>query len=151
MKRLVALFRRKADETGQALVEAAFFFIILAMLVGGLVEFGWAYFHYLALQSAAGEGAAYGMMFSTWHDSSDEPDPNNVVYRVQHESQSGLIDWSNTNVLVEAPFVTAGNPITVTVTYTHTLLTPLLTPLVPDGTIVLEARAVQRILSAPPP
>lgn len=147
------------SETGQALVEAALVFIVVLLMLGGLVEFGWAYFHYLALHDAAGEGAAYGSMFSTWHygdadaDPSDpnyNPDPNNVAYRVRNESETDLLDWSAAAVDVEAPFTTPGNQITVTVIYDHQLITPFLTGFTDDGSITLRARAVQTILSPPP-
>jgi Flp pilus assembly protein TadG len=151
MPQLKRFLSRKESESGQALAEAALVFIIVILLLAGLVEFGWAYFHYLALQDAAGEGAAYGIMFSGWHDSTDNPDPNNITYRVQNESQSGILDWSTTDVQVDAPFLSAGNKITVTVNYTHTLITPLLTFFVDDGQIPLRGRAVQTILSPPPP
>ena len=164
MSRLSKIRKRNDSEAGQALVESAFVFIIVLLLLGGLVEFGWAYFHYLAMQDAAGEGAAYGIMFSTWHygdnpsdpvDPTDpnapyNPDPNNIAYRVRHESQTAILDWSSTGVDVEAPFTTPGNQITVTVTYDHQLITPFLTGFSNGGTIRLRARAVQTILAPPP-
>jgi Flp pilus assembly protein TadG len=85
--------------------------ILVLLLLGGLVEFGWAYFRYLAMQDAAGEGAAYGMMYSTWHQSADSnapyynDDPNNIVYRVRNESTSPILDWSAATVDVELPAV----------------------------------------------
>ncbi len=156
MQQLKRFLPQKNGESGQALAEAALVFIIVILLLAGLVEFGWAYFHYLALQDAAGEGASYGIMFSTWQQGDDpagayyHPDPNNITYRAQNESKGGIIDWSTTTVTVEAPFVTPGNFITVTVSYEHEVITPLLSTWVSDGTITLNARAVQRILSPPP-
>jgi hypothetical protein len=89
-------------------------------------------------------------LFPEWQDSSDNPDPNNIAYRVRHESQSDLLNWSSVNVTVEAPFTTPGNPITVTASYDHTLITPLLSELLPSGSITLRATAVQTILSPSP-
>jgi hypothetical protein len=161
MKQFLTLSPRKANESGQALVESALVFIVVLLLLAGLVEFGWAFFHYLALQDAAGEGAAYGTLFSTWHYDPGDPrcvsdpafcneDPNNITYRVRNESQSEIIDWGSSDVDIQALFFTPGNYITVTAIYTHTLITPLLTTWVPDGTITLRATAVQRILAPPP-
>ena len=154
-KRLQKLLRSEVvndGESGQALVEAGLVFILILLLLGGLVEFGWAYFHYLALQDAAGEGAAYGTMFPTWHYATDNANPNNVEYRVRNESQTQILDWTSptTTVAINAPFTTPGNQITVTVTYDYELITPLLAGLVSDGTINLRATAVQTILSPPP-
>ncbi len=103
---------KSESERGQALVEAGLVFILVLLMLGGLVEFGWAYFHYLALQDAAGEGAAYGSMFPNRHQGDDDtapyysPDPNNIAYRVRNESQTEILDWSATGVNVEAPFTT---------------------------------------------
>lgn len=149
---------RWGDEAGQALVETAFVFIFVLLLLGGLIEFGWAYFHYIALQNAAGEGAAYGMMYSTWHQGNDsslpnyQANPNNIEFRVRSESETDIIDWSapTTRVFVEAPFVTPGNPITVTISFEHQLITPLLTTFMEEDTIEMRATAVQTILSPPP-
>jgi hypothetical protein len=118
--------------------------------MAGLVEFGWAYFRYLAMQNAAAEGAAYGTMFPSWHDSSDNPDPDNVEYRVRHESNSPLLEWNDTTKMqvdVDALFTTPGNHITVTVTYDHNFITPLTTWLPGGGNMTLRATAVQAILA----
>lgn len=140
----------RTGQAGQALAEGALVFLILLLLVAGLVEFGWAYFRYLAMQNAAAEGAAYGVMFPTWHDDTDNPNPNNIAYRVRHESNSPLLDWTDLQVDVTNVFTTPGNLITVTVSYEHELITPLLNSFVGDGTMTLETRAVQSILAPPP-
>lgn len=158
MKQFWQQLDKRRTESGQAIAEAGIVFILVLMLIGGLIEFGWAYFHYLALQDAAGEGAAYGIMYSTWWHGDDtdpdtdhySPDPNNITYRVQNESRGGIIDWSTVTVTVDAPHTTPGNHITVTARYEHELVTPLLSPLIPDGSITLRATAVQRILAPPP-
>jgi Flp pilus assembly protein TadG len=162
MSRFFAQLRRKDNreakhQSGQALAETALVLIIVVLLLGGLVEFGWAYFRYLALQGAAGEGAAYAMMFPRrWFSDADKPssdwddcvspDPDNIVYRVQNESQSDILDWSATDVEVDSVFTTPGNPITVTVSFEHDLITPLVSDWVSGGTITLRASAVQNVV-----
>jgi hypothetical protein len=116
------------SQSGQALAEATIVLILVLLLLGGLVEFGWA-----------------------WQRPEDSPDPNNIVYRVQNESTSPILDWSSTTVDIDAPFTTPGNLITVTVSFEHQLITPLLSQFVSDGTITLRATAVQTILAPPPP
>ncbi len=148
----------QSNETGQALAETAIVFLVVVLLLGGLVEFGWAYFRYLALQNAAGEGAAYGMMFSTYWQGDDPGgtnyncDPNNIAYRVRNESNSSLLDWQSTDVNVNTVFETPspGQSITVTVSYDHQLVTPLISNFFPDGNITLRARAVQTVLGPAP-
>jgi Flp pilus assembly protein TadG len=161
MRQAANTSERTETESGQALAEATIVLVLVLLLLGGLVEFGWAYFRYLSMQNAAGEGAAYGMMYSTWHQGADPTapyynvDPNNIVYRVRNESTSPILDWSAATVDVELPAISPnpenpGNPVVVTVTFEHRLITPILSQLVSDGTITLRARAVQTILAPPP-
>ena len=102
-------------ELGQSLVEMAVMMVVLLLIMGGVLDLGRMYFTYLALQNAAGEGAAYGAINPQWVDSSDNADPNNITYRVQSESTGNLIDWSTTTVAVNVPNIAGGEPITVTV------------------------------------
>jgi hypothetical protein len=50
-------------------------------------------------------------------------------------------------VTVDAPFLTPGNHITVTVTYDYDPITPLLTPFLSGDSMTLSATAVQQIVS----
>lgn len=159
MKRFRKSLPSAHTESGQALAETAIVVIVVLLLLGGLIEFGWAYFRYLALQNAAGEGAAYGMMFPTyWHsDPTDKVnfncDPNNIVYRVQHESESDILDWQSTDVQVTSVISQPlpGESITVTVAFEHQFVTPLISNFASDGTITLRARAVQNVIAPPSP
>ncbi len=68
---LKQLFRRGPDgrkSRGQSLVELALFLPILLMLLGGLIEFGFALNRYINVVEAAREGARFG--------SDGEPDPD---------------------------------------------------------------------------
>ena len=47
-------------ERGQSLVEMAMSLVILLLLVGGVVDFGRAFFTFMALRDAVQEGALYG-------------------------------------------------------------------------------------------
>jgi Flp pilus assembly protein TadG len=114
-----------SSQRGQSLVEMAVMMVVLLLIMGGVLDFGRMYFTYLALQNAAGEGAAYGAINPEWETSADNADPNNVEYRVQTESTGNLIDWSLTDVNVEVPLIAGGAPITVSVTYTYTVITPM--------------------------
>lgn len=150
--------RHTHPEEGQALVESAIVVVIVLLLLGGLVEFGWAYFRYLALQDAAGEGAAYGIMFPTYWQGDDSGglnyncDPNNITYRVKNESQSGILDWQSVDVQVTSVFTTPspGQAITVTASFDHQLITPLLSEMLSGGGITLRASAVQTVLAPAP-
>lgn len=60
-------------EQGQSLVELALSLVLLLTLLAGLVDFGRAFFTYVALRDAAQEGAAYASVInpSALEDSND--------------------------------------------------------------------------------
>jgi len=133
-------------ESGQSLVEAAVAMVVLLLIFMGVLDLGRAYFTYLALQNAAGEGAAYGAVHPSWHDPADNLDPNNVEYRAQHESPSGLVNWSTAVVTVSAPNPTPGNTIDVTVSFEYPIITPVISAFAGGDTITLRATSRQIIL-----
>jgi len=157
-KRLIA----PVKESGQSLVELAVVLGLLVFILVAVVDLGRAYFIFLALQDAAAEGAAYGAIHPSWHGQPDLPetncnyveaplshdDPNNITYRVQNESPSGMISWTDACVSVEAIFPTPGNTISVTVVYDYQVITPLIGIFVGDDTIPVRAQAAQTILSS---
>ena len=144
-------------EKGQSLVEMAIMMVVLLTILSGVVDLGRVYFTYLALQHAAGEGATYGSMFPTRHyprpcdggrfcpESAD--DPNNVVYRVQHENPSRLVEWAGITVTVslEDESTLAGDSITVVVEYEYEVMTPVVEAIA-GPTITLRATAVNTIV-----
>jgi Flp pilus assembly protein TadG len=134
----------QGDQRGQSLVEMALMMVVLLLIMAGVLDFGRMYFTYLALQNAAGEGASYGAINPGWVDDSDNADPNNITYRVQHESTGNLIDWSNTTVVVDVPSNQGGQPITVTVSYEFEIITPVMQVITGD-TVTLTARDIQLI------
>lgn len=158
--------RQKDGQSGQSLVEMAIMLVVLITLLAGVLDLGRAYYVYLSLQDAAGEGATYGSIFPDRlgpHDpavpSDEDPcqenlenecdNPNNVVYRVQNEAPAGgLVDWSNTNVTATVPDPgnpEAGDPITVVVTYEYEVITPVIEVFTGD-TMTLRATAVNTIV-----
>jgi hypothetical protein len=147
MEKWIAIFAKESEE-GQSLVELAVVSVLLIFILVAVVDLGRAYFIFLALQDAAGEGAAYGTIHPTWCQEDDNPSPNNIAYRVRHESPSGMISWDDTTVLVTAPFPTPGNTISVTVIYNYPLITPFMGALAGGGTLPVRAQAVQTILAS---
>lgn len=138
---------------GQALVEMAISFIILILILSGVVDLGRAFFTYVALQNAAGEGAYYGSAFPFNVTSADEDDPNNIEYRTLNEVPEGLsqvIGWDpdETVVTVTAPNPgrNPGTPITVVVEAPFEFIGPL-TALIGWSEITLRADATQTILN----
>lgn len=142
--------KKRKGEQGQALVESAIMFVVLLLILMGLVDFGRAYFTFIALQNAAAEGATFGMFHPTWEtDTSSIPEsnnPENIEYRVRQESEYGLVDWSTITVTVNSVFPTPGNLITVTVAYDFELITPISQAIARDDKITLRASAIQTII-----
>ena len=147
-------------ERGQALVETALALLILIIILMGVLDLGRVYFTYLAMQDAVGEGAAYGLIHPTWQYpagapdnphawpyDNENPDPNNIKFRAQNESPSALLDWAETRVIVDAPFASPGNPLTVTMEFDYDLITPIMQAVFGDQ-ITVRATAIQIVMSS---
>lgn len=143
---LKPVWKGQSGEQGQALVESAIMFVILIVILMALVDFGRAYFTFLSLQNAAAEGATFGMFHPTWQTAGDNDNPDNIDYRVRHESENGMVDWSTITVTVESLFPTPGNLITVTVDYDFELITPVSQAIARGDGITLRASAIQTII-----
>ncbi|HET7090925.1 MAG TPA: TadE/TadG family type IV pilus assembly protein [Anaerolineae bacterium] len=134
-------------ERGQSLLEFAIALPVLLILLLGVLDVGRMYFTFLAIQNAAGEGALFAAIKPKCIQPSDCPDPDNALYRATHESPAGLIDWQRVTIEAELPSpLIEGAPITITLHYEYDILTPLLSPLLPDGKLRLKARAVQNVI-----
>lgn len=140
---------RLQRKKGQSLVEFTLLLSILLIIVMGLLDIGRVYFTYLALQDLAGEGASYGAVYPSRIDSTDEPDPNNVLYRVRSAAPSGmLVDPADLNITVSTPSGTdPGDFITVTVVANYTLLTPFVGSIVGSQNLPLSASTTTIILT----
>jgi len=138
-------------ERGQSLMELALMMTLLLVILAGILDIGRAYFTYVALRDAAGEGAYYGSIHPTWHASGDNPNPNNIEYRVKQSAPSGgLINWSLATVSVDAPDTSPSELIKVTIAYDYTLVTPFVGALVGSQTVQIKASSVAEIISPGP-
>ncbi len=127
-------------QKGQSLTEMALGIVMIMILLAGTIDFGRLYFTYLSLQSAAGEGAAYGSI--------DPFDWAGIDRRVRGEAPSGLIDWSTATVtpsIIGLPC--SGGGIRVDVQYDFTIITPFLGTVIGRQTIPLRATVVDTILT----
>ena len=133
-----------ANEQGQSLVEFSLMVIILTALLLGILDLGRAYFSFLALQDAAGEGATYAAQYPTYVTSTNSANPNNITYRVKNAAPIGtLVDWNSATVTVTNSGSTSqGQPITVTVTTSYQLITPFVGTIVGSQTLPLSAVSV---------
>lgn len=150
-------FRRQSRQSGQSLVEMTLMMTAILLLLSGVLDLGRAYFSYLALQDAAGEGAYYGSVYpARWCNIGgscaaelQSPSPHNIEYRVKNSAPSGgLIDWSTATVTVSAPGgITPGQTLTVSVQYQFKLLAPFIGSIVGGQFLPLTATSNAKILS----
>ena len=94
-------------EQGQSLIEMSVGFILLLITLSGILDFGRAYFSYIALEDGAGEAALYLSIDPTCRRALDGPqcsDPNNAEYRAR-TSGGQNVDWSAANITIERPSV----------------------------------------------
>lgn len=147
-----ALLRYEGQPAGQSLVEFTLMVGIIMVLLLGVLDLGRAYFTFLAMQDAAGEGVAFAAVHPTWRTSGDKTDPNNTTYRVKNSAPTGtLVDWSTATVTVTDSGATSiGSQITVTVSAPYRLLTPFVSDLVNGATLTLTARSAATITSSGP-
>ncbi|MGB7340524.1 MAG: TadE family protein [Phototrophicaceae bacterium] len=136
---------KKQSERGQSLVEFAISLPVLILLLSGLVDFGRAYYTFIALEEAAAEAALYYAIFPSCPDASasvtgiDCSDPNNAIYRATNsgngEFDSALATWNIPYDAVTSPAQgwrdpllngcsTIGCSVLVQVRYPFEILTP---------------------------
>ena len=129
---------QKEKEKGQSLTEVALMLPVLLLILAGVLDLGRLYYAYVTVSDAAAEGATYAAIHPT--------DGGEIVSRTQ-AATDGLIQIDASMVEVDCPAVAAGSPVTVTVGYTFTVVTPIINVMVPDGALMLRAIATEAILS----
>lgn len=162
---------RKSDQSGQSLVELAISLGVILLLLAGAVDFGMAFYSYVALQDAAQEGALYGSI-TPYIDSNGDGkytagEPVNVAgirQRIRASSKIPL-DFSATGPIpdsyINADTVPSGAPacegltppstgvpnaIQVTVEYDYPLVMPFAGTVLGQQTIHLRAAVTDTIL-----
>lgn len=132
--------KHKKAEKGQSLLEFALIVPILLIILAGVLDLGRLYYTYVAVTDAAAEGASYAAIHPQANERAE------VLQRAQ-EASGALVQIDPTMVQVDCPAVAAGAPITVTVSYSFTVATPLLNVIVPSGELRLRAVATEPILA----
>ena len=127
-------------EKGQSLLEFALILPVLLIVLAGVLDLGRLYYSYIAVTDAAAEGATYAAMYP-------EVSARDEVFQRAQEASRGLVQIDNSMVEVDCPSVASGAPVTVTVSYSFTVATPLINVIVPDGVLELRAVAQEAILA----
>lgn len=138
--------KQNRSERGQSLIELALTLTLLLILLAGAVDFGRAFFTYVALRDAAQEGANYGAINPT------ESDPGEQVELRVRDSSDHPVDLTNTasiqvvTTLLGAPCL--GNGIQVDVTYIDFPITmPFLGAILGTQTLPIHATVTATILA----
>lgn len=107
----------RRDERGVATVEMAFVLMILIMLVMGVADLGRALFTYIGVQDAAQEGALY----ASFEPTSESAIRTRVIDSIDYPALTAA------DVTVSCPdgSPTGGNTVSVEVTHTVNLVTPI--------------------------
>jgi Flp pilus assembly protein TadG len=124
-------------EKGQGLLELAIALPALLVLLLGLLDVGRAFWVLVTLKDAVSEGAQYAAAY-----------PNQTTQILERAAESSHALMPLSPGMFSIDFVappTSGQPITVTASYTFTLLTPVINTIVPSGTLTLRATDTQVI------
>jgi hypothetical protein len=133
--------RPRKNEQGQSMVELALSITLLMIILAGTIDFGRAFFTWLALRDAAQEGASYGSIYPSRVDLIKERVWDNLEQvvpnpRAQVTVNVGYIDHPCT-----------GNTILVNVNYpTFPIAMPFLGTLLGSQTINIHAAVNDSIL-----
>ena len=128
-------YQRKA----QSLVEVALSFSIILFLMLAMIDFGFAFLHWITLRDAADEGVTYGTLHpGTGCDAS-------LQNWVRSSASSNMIDLSAAVVGINYSSRLAGGRVTVTVTDSYHILTPMVSK-VTGANLTITARASGTVL-----
>ncbi len=124
-------------ERGVALVEFAFTFPIVLLLVMGAFDLGWAVYAKNSVSLAAREGARRAIITGNNDD---------VVRAAARNAAQGLA-LSDADITItpvqsgSAPYRQPRTPVTVVVNYTYRPITPVISPFIPGGSMTIGSRA----------
>lgn len=123
------------NEKGGSAVEFALLLPVLMIIIMGIIQFGFTFFHYISIVHAAREGARWASLENT-----EESTISKVI-----EAAPGL-DLTAENITVDPPnpsIEQQGEPVKVTVDYDSIVIVPFI--LTDRSAISLLASATQKI------
>ena len=134
-KVVVSVKSRYSCQRGQAIVELAVVLPVFLLMVFGMLEFGNVMNEYLVITAAAREGARAAAVQS----SSAE-----VISAVRAAASS--VDRGNLTVAINPSATprTKGQPVTVTVTNSVAITTPLISGFFPSNPLIIQSSAIMR-------
>ena len=125
---------RIPDAEAQSLVEFALILPIIVLFIIGIFDLGFAVYTRNILASAAREGARTGIIMAN----------NDAMIQTRVKAAAPGLNLQNSQIsIVPSPSRSFSNPITVTVSYTYTTITPFLGQVVGNGgKVPLSGRSV---------
>jgi Flp pilus assembly protein TadG len=140
----------KQSEKGQSLVELAVSFTVLLFILGGLVDVGRVFFSMIAIRDAAQEGAVYAAITSTKNEAdirawvrNSSNHPVNMNDLVDGDIQ---ITANNSSGVIPVADACSGDSVTVTVTYHHRFILPLMSGIAGSDPIPMNATITNTVL-----
>lgn len=137
------------------MVEFVLVLPVLLILLAGLLDLGRLYFAYVAVTDAAAEGATYAALFYPPEQSTTclPEDLDDPVCEAAREASHGMVQLDEAEIIVDCPSCPnpfSGDPITVTVIYPFTLVTPIVEAMLPGSVLPLRAVNTQAVLLGDP-
>jgi Flp pilus assembly protein TadG len=140
--------RKNKRQRGQSLVELGLAMVVLLFLLAGAINFGIAFFSYVAISDAAQEGALYGSIVPAT-DTLGTINTSGIIMRVQQSSSSPVklstiiptVNFDGT-----AKQTCTGRLLTVTIVYHCPITMPIVGIFTTD--IKLTASATSTIMTS---
>jgi Flp pilus assembly protein TadG len=132
-------------EKGQSLVEMAITATLLMFLLLATIDFGIAFFYWIAIRDAAEEGAVYGSLHP------DATSYDALRTRVKGAASSQLVkitDLPDSQIEITSTGACPGNSIPVFVTYNYKILTPMVSTFANSDHITIKANVSNTVLQA---
>ncbi len=126
---------KKRDEKGQSTLELAFVLPVIIMIITAIIDFGLLFNNYLIISNAAREGARNAVIGTA-----------DAQIAVIMSSITGTLDQASMSITIEPAesIRKKGDEITVTVGYDNSLITPVISALVPNP-VHIVAKTVMRM------
>jgi Flp pilus assembly protein TadG len=136
-KRIRRLWR---DEKGQSLVEMAVVLPVLILLFCGIVDFGWIMGNQIVAENGCREGARLGSVVATNSD---------YASRVSSRVMAVTPDYSHAGLNVKTTLSNPSDPdegdVTVKITYTFPLLTPLVQTILGKSNYTVTSVCIMKV------
>jgi hypothetical protein len=153
---MIGFKKHPHSEKGQSLVELAISMSLLIVMLLGVVDFGLAFFSWVAIRDASQEGAIYGAVC---------PGNESVIIERVRSTSATPVNMNNPDRvrIFVAPIINknspssnalgdAGTPVTVLVEYEYQSITPVASSFIGEnGFLTLQASTTNTILTTTEP